>query len=120
EWNAAEHRRDVDDVPAAALLEMRQDLLCAVPHGLDVDAPHLVDVVVGEWRRNARDPSAGVVDPDIDVAEPADRLTDDALNVLPTPDVGHDDERALPALLGDGPELCLPPSRAHDGTASGG
>ena len=51
ERDAAEHRRHVDDVARAALLEVRQHLLHPVERRLHVHAHHVVDVVVGELRR---------------------------------------------------------------------
>ena len=48
ERHAAEHRRDVDDLPAAARDEVRRDRLHAVERRLHVHRHHQVELLVGE------------------------------------------------------------------------
>src|SRR5437763_3330606 len=96
--HAPEERRDVDEMSAAALEEVRHDGLHAVERGLHVDAHHLVEVVVREIEHAAADPAAGVVDPDVDAAEGAERFVAQALDVFAPGDVGDDGERVGRAL----------------------
>ena len=78
----------------AALLEMRQHDLHPVESGEDVDAHHLLDVLVGgQLADRARNPASGVVHPRVHLAEPLERHVEDVPHLLPLGDVGDDRER---------------------------
>ena len=77
--------------PRAARDEVGHGGLHAVERGLHVDGDHVVDVVVGEVERRARDAAAGVVDPHVEAAERVDRRVAQSLDVGAARDVGLDD-----------------------------
>ena len=56
------------------------------------------------------DAAAGVVDPDVDVAERVDRAIAQALDVGPPGDVGRDHDRAVAGAGGGLPQLGLAPA----------
>lgn len=107
ERDAPEHRGDVDDLPLAALAEVREHGLHPVERRLHVDAHHGVEVLVRELGDGARDASARVVHEHVDAPEALEGLGDDALEVGALRDVGDDDEgvrsEPLRDLLEQGP-----------------
>src|SRR4051812_37647484 len=80
---------------------MRRDGLHAVERRLHVDEHHLVEVGVGDVEDGARESTARVVDPDIDVAEVADGGVAQALDFGSLSDVCRDDQRFFADLVGD-------------------
>src|SRR5436190_4196828 len=117
ERNPAQHRGHVDDVPGAALLEVRQHLLHPVERRLHVDLHHLVDVLVRELRRHPRDAAPDVVDPDVDAPVAADRRVDHAAHVGTHGRVRRERERARTAALRDRPERVGVPRDQRDRSA---
>jgi hypothetical protein len=99
--HAAEQRRDVDDVPLAALLEVRQHRLHAVQRRVNVGAHHSIQILVSQLGRIARDALTGVVHPDIDAPELLQRPIHDALHLRANPDVGDLHVRSSAAARGD-------------------
>jgi hypothetical protein len=97
ERDPAEHGRDIDDVPLAARLEVREHFLHAVERRLDVDAHHLVNVLVRQLRWRPRDALADVVDPDIDLAETREDELDRAAHLRPHRGVADDRQHVRPA-----------------------
>ncbi len=97
ERHASEHRRHVDHLPASARLEVRQHLLHTVERRLHVDPHHLVEVIVGQFRRHAGDPLPDVVHPHVNVAEAFDRLLESAAHVGTDRHVGDDRQRVCSA-----------------------
>ena len=65
------------------------------------------------------DAAAGVVDPDVDVAERLDRAIAQLLDVGPPGDVGRDRDRAVPGAGGGLPQLGLAPGGQRDAMAGG-
>ena len=119
ERHAAENRRDVDDLAAAARDEMRRDRLHAVQRRLHVHGHHQVELLVGELEHRPGDAAAGVVDPDVDVAERLDRAIAQALDVAPPRDVGRHRDRAPAGTAGDLLQLALAPRGQRDPMSRG-
>src|ERR1044071_6516537 len=104
--DAAEKRRNIDDLTAAAALD-------EVPHGdlrpvegrLHVHRDHRIDIVIGEVEDLSGDATAGVIDPHVEVAEHLERGAAEPLHVGAPSDVGLDSDCARPAashrILGD-------------------
>ena len=95
--DVAEHRRDVDDRPAAAGDHRRRAQLRQVPQRGDVDLHRRAESssVSSSTATDAAD--AGVVDEHVDAAEPVEHLGDEAFTIGVVGHVGHDDVRAREA-----------------------
>ena len=101
------HRRDVDDRAAAGLAHFRNDGFRAQENPLAVDVHDLVPKFLGGLLHRFGAVDAGVVDQDVQLAEPLHRGSH---HVLPVGLAGHvqAQEQALAALLVDF-RLHLPP-----------
>ena len=99
---------------------MRQHRLHAVQRRLGVDLHHLVEVVIGQLRDEARDAPPGVVDPDVHVAEARQQGRERALNLLAPGDVRGERKRFRAAARGDLAQLLLAPrEQRHSRTPAG-
>ena len=116
----AEHRGDVEDVSAAARDEVRHDRLHPVERRFHVDRHHQVELLVGELENRPIDTPAGVVDPDVHVAECLNRAIAQSLDLVPLRGVGRHDHRTGAQLRRNHLELSLAPRRQHYAVSAGG
>src|ERR1035437_7567706 len=69
EWDPAKGRGDIDKMPLAPLLEMRDDCLHAVDSGLNNNVDHGLDIGVLQLHHRLSSFPSSVVDPDINVSK---------------------------------------------------
>jgi hypothetical protein len=78
---------------------VRGDGLGRLPDAGEVDADHLLPLVLGELPERRRGPDAGVGDQDVELPELGDALGDRRVELLLGPDIGLDRECPLVVRL---------------------
>src|SRR5262249_4980937 len=94
-WHAAQERRDVDYVPVAARLEVRNDRLHAVHRRLRINEEHFIQVGVRKLEDLPRDSTPGIVDPHVDATAQRQSLVAQPNEIFALRDVGAHISRSI-------------------------
>src|SRR6185437_5067995 len=94
------HRRNVDNLPSLSMAgHLLRRELGAEEGALEVHGQHPIVIVLGHFEERSLDLDAGVIDEDVQTAEPTDRLADQPTDVVELCDVCLHGRHAPPDRL---------------------